>query len=447
MTPVQESVVDYARALLGRLRLTGRACPESTYGHPAHGTAPTAIGRIGAVALPAKAVLASLSPSGDPKVVGATAPVTVIWVTRCSAFAAGRLRRSRSARGSRRDRRLAGGALVSAASFWCRASGCPRSSSWRWRPRLRPLDGFEGIAVRSLAFAAATSSCVGADEGGAELIEELAAEQDTSLRVFGIVDDDRETDRSPGVPILGGIARPAEVVAADRPDLVVLAGAADRLEAFDRCSTRREPASGSSGSPSSTSMRSAGYPSGTSPRRLVHERPPPLPAAVLAVREARVRRRVAVGRPRSSPRRSSRCWRCWSARARARSSSGRRGSARAAGPSRSSSSARWATTPRSPGSRLGGGARSAHHARRPVHAPDAPRRAAPALERPEGRDVDRRPPPGAARVRRPARGRGALLDAPPPRQARASPAGPRCAAATRPTPRGPSRSSRTTSST
>ena len=67
---------------------------------------------------------------------------------------------------------------------------------------------------------------------------------------------------------------------------------------------------------------------------------------------------------------------------------------------------------------LHAGRRRPRHERRPDPAPDAPRRAAAALERAPGRDVDRRAAPGTTRVRRPARADRPVLDAAPAREAR-----------------------------
>jgi len=194
----------------------------------------TGIGRIGAVALPAQAVLASFSPSDDPTVFAATALVTVIWaVALHSAFAAGRL--SPLALGvwvSSAVGVLAGGAVVSAANFWLPGL------------RLSPLElllmavgvyvvstSFEGIVTRSLAFRRRVL-VIGADSGGSELVEELTIDPDSAFECIGVVDDSRETASLAGAPVVGGMRELPDIVRRERPDLVVLAGA-QRAEAFD----------------------------------------------------------------------------------------------------------------------------------------------------------------------------------------------------------------------
>jgi exopolysaccharide biosynthesis polyprenyl glycosylphosphotransferase len=72
---------------------------------------------------------------------------------------------------------------------------------------------------------------VGAADGGAEIIEELAVTGETMYDVVGIVDDERETDIG-HVPRLGNLADVPWILELHRPDLVVLAVAKNRPEAF-----------------------------------------------------------------------------------------------------------------------------------------------------------------------------------------------------------------------
>jgi exopolysaccharide biosynthesis polyprenyl glycosylphosphotransferase len=75
---------------------------------------------------------------------------------------------------------------------------------------------------------------VGASDGGSELVEELELHPDAPYVVVGVVDDERASDSIAGVPLLGRIDDLPEVIARERPDLVVLAVAQNRLEAFAR---------------------------------------------------------------------------------------------------------------------------------------------------------------------------------------------------------------------
>ena len=99
--------------------------------------------------------------------------------------------------------------------------------------------------------------------------------------------------------------------------------------------------------------------------------------------------------------RCCRCSRCWSSARPARSSTARRASARAG---RRFTMYKFRTMPRDRGAarraRVRPGQRPARVGGRALPAPDAPGRAAAALERPQGRHVDRRAAPRAARVRR-----------------------------------------------
>jgi exopolysaccharide biosynthesis polyprenyl glycosylphosphotransferase len=72
---------------------------------------------------------------------------------------------------------------------------------------------------------------VGAVDGGAEVIHELAATGEKMYEVVGIVDDERETDVA-GVSLLGGLADLPWILELHRPDLVVLAVAKNRPDAF-----------------------------------------------------------------------------------------------------------------------------------------------------------------------------------------------------------------------
>ena len=75
---------------------------------------------------------------------------------------------------------------------------------------------------------------VGASDGGSELVEELGLHPDTPYKVIGFVDDERDTASVAGVPLLGRVDDLPAVIHRERPDLVVLAVAQNRLETFGR---------------------------------------------------------------------------------------------------------------------------------------------------------------------------------------------------------------------
>ena len=72
---------------------------------------------------------------------------------------------------------------------------------------------------------------VGAADGGAEVIDELALAGETPYDIVGIVDDERENDVA-GVSWLGGLGDLPWILELHRPDLVVLAVTKNRPEAF-----------------------------------------------------------------------------------------------------------------------------------------------------------------------------------------------------------------------
>ena len=75
---------------------------------------------------------------------------------------------------------------------------------------------------------------VGTANGGADLVEDLVLADRAPFELVGVVDDERETDRVAGVPVLGRLADLADVVAEHEPHVVVLANERYRGEAFDR---------------------------------------------------------------------------------------------------------------------------------------------------------------------------------------------------------------------
>jgi exopolysaccharide biosynthesis polyprenyl glycosylphosphotransferase len=75
---------------------------------------------------------------------------------------------------------------------------------------------------------------VGAADGGSELVEELKMHPDAPYEIVGVVDDERDSEFVAGAPLLGRVEDLPDVIARERPDLVVLAVAQNRLEAFAR---------------------------------------------------------------------------------------------------------------------------------------------------------------------------------------------------------------------
>jgi len=73
---------------------------------------------------------------------------------------------------------------------------------------------------------------VGAADGGAELVDELALAGDSQFEVIGFVDDERERVPIAGVPCFGGFDDLPWVLELHRPHLVVLAASKNRPGAF-----------------------------------------------------------------------------------------------------------------------------------------------------------------------------------------------------------------------
>ena len=90
---------------------------------------------------------------------------------------------------------------------------------------------WEGVVGRSVAVRRRIL-IVGANDGGAEIVGELAITKDTRFEVIGFVDDERETETIAGVPRFGGIEDLAAVLDDHRPDLVVVAVSRNRPEVF-----------------------------------------------------------------------------------------------------------------------------------------------------------------------------------------------------------------------
>ena len=91
---------------------------------------------------------------------------------------------------------------------------------------------WEALVYRSIA-GRSRVLIVGASDGGADLVEALSLAQDAPFEIVGLVDDERESDQIAGVPLHGRIEDLSRIVEAQRPDLVVLAVADKRPDAFN----------------------------------------------------------------------------------------------------------------------------------------------------------------------------------------------------------------------
>jgi exopolysaccharide biosynthesis polyprenyl glycosylphosphotransferase len=193
-----------------------------------------AFGRYGCAWLPAYALLVHQRQSVAQAAALATVVAAVWTATLVRSFAAARLTllslgpAPAAALGT-----VTGGVLVTALSAW--------SNLGLRLPVLAVMAVavfvfsalWEGLVYRSLA-GERRVLVVGARDGGAELVQELALGDRGSFEAVGLVDDDYEADHIAGLPVHGRIADLAEVVARQRPDIVVLAVGDARPEAFER---------------------------------------------------------------------------------------------------------------------------------------------------------------------------------------------------------------------
>ena len=191
------------------------------------------LGRFACVWLPAYALSAPVASSFLGGVAGASIVAVVWYVAVRTAFAATRL--TLAVRGialAAIGGSLLGLVLVSALDFWL--------PGLHLGPvKLLQIAIAVPVLVTAWEFVTRTSIAsrkrvlvVGANDGGSDLVEELALVDDSPFDVVGVVDDDRDADHVAGAPLLGRIADLPRVIGDQRPDLVVLAVAQNRLEAF-----------------------------------------------------------------------------------------------------------------------------------------------------------------------------------------------------------------------
>jgi exopolysaccharide biosynthesis polyprenyl glycosylphosphotransferase len=190
-------------------------------------------GRAGVVFLPVYALLANHLASLRA-LVAVSALVTAVWYLAL-----------RAAFSAARNTLLALGPTVAAALGT--ATGLVAASALTlWVPGIQISPGrmlmvalsvfvlsaaWEKLVYRSIA-GQRRVLVVGAGDGGAELVEELALRDDDRFQIIGVVDDERETDQLAGVPVHGRMSDLADIVEAQRPDLIVLTSDQHRAEAF-----------------------------------------------------------------------------------------------------------------------------------------------------------------------------------------------------------------------
>jgi exopolysaccharide biosynthesis polyprenyl glycosylphosphotransferase len=127
---------------------------------------------------------------------------------------------------------VAGVAAVSAASTWVRWVDLGPVPLVEMSAAIFLLSAcWESVVARSVAVRQRIL-IVGANDGGAEIVGELAVTKDTRFEVIGFVDDERESEMVAGVPLLGRLAELPRVLDEHRPDLVVVAVARKRPEVF-----------------------------------------------------------------------------------------------------------------------------------------------------------------------------------------------------------------------
>ena len=193
-----------------------------------------AAGRFGVVWLPVYGVLAARASSFGSGL-AESAIVGLPWfVALRGAFSAARLtlparRLIAAAVGS-----AAGLVLVSGLGLWIAALGLRPWLLLEITGSIFALATAWEYLIRESIVERRRVLIVGAGDGGSELVEDLGMHPDTPFDVVGVVDDLRDSDSVAGAPLLGKIDDLPAVVREQKPDLVVLAVAQNRLEAFGR---------------------------------------------------------------------------------------------------------------------------------------------------------------------------------------------------------------------
>jgi exopolysaccharide biosynthesis polyprenyl glycosylphosphotransferase len=188
-------------------------------------------GRYGCVWLPVYALLVGHGDDGLLLTIGLATALAALWSFALGrAFATARLTLLALGPAPAAALGTAGGlALVSAAAFWS-GLGLSLTLVTEMAAGVFFLSTiWEGAVDGSLA-SQRRVLVVGAGNGGAELVQELALGDTGPFRSVGLVDDDYEAEQLAGVPVHGRLDDLGAVVQAQRPDIVVLAD--DRPEAI-----------------------------------------------------------------------------------------------------------------------------------------------------------------------------------------------------------------------
>ena len=210
--------------------------------NPAHGVrlsrgtarAIATAGRFGVVWLPVYALLVPEAGSLS-LALGASLLLGCVWFLALrAAFAAGRLTMLALGAPVAAGVGCATGVVaVSAASVWVPTLKLGASDVLQMAIAVFVLSAlWESVVQRSSAVRRRIL-IVGADGGGAELVEDIALNDSLPFDLVGIVDDERDTATIAGAPLRGRIDDLGEIIEAQRPDIVVLASGHDRPEAFN----------------------------------------------------------------------------------------------------------------------------------------------------------------------------------------------------------------------
>ncbi len=232
MTSLEETrverlpVVEIAEPLLGRSRaldLSSRTVFRVV-----------GFGRLAVVWLPVYGLLAGRSGS-FPAGIGASLVVSTVFVLALR-WASSAARLALPARGAASSLvgGLAGIVLASAIGLWFRGLHLHPRVLLELAAGIFVLAATWEYLVRQTLVLNRRVLIVGANDGGSELIEDLSLLQESPFDIVGVVDDERQSEHVAGAPLLGRIADLPEIIERERPDLVVVAVAQNRLEAFGR---------------------------------------------------------------------------------------------------------------------------------------------------------------------------------------------------------------------
>jgi exopolysaccharide biosynthesis polyprenyl glycosylphosphotransferase len=192
-----------------------------------------AAGRFGVVWLPAYALIGSHQ-VGNGRALLLSTLVAAVWTAALArAFSTARLTllalgpAPAAALGT-----LGGGIAVSAIAAWARLGLTPLLLAELALAVFIFSALWEGLVYRSLA-GVRRVLVVGAGDGGAELVQELALGESGPFDAIGLVDDEYGAEQIAGLPVYG-LGDLHDAAGRMRPDIVVLAVGDSRPEAFER---------------------------------------------------------------------------------------------------------------------------------------------------------------------------------------------------------------------